>query len=124
MVKLFLLLMFLAFPVHADDVQWSKGFTANCIDATERADGTLLALSEIGSIKYSIFPDGEIVNPEHVHVSGGPCRSTFIDTKQFSVGVKDIYMTTIDTDGRESVFSTVKTHTIIKANPKPPKSWL
>lgn len=124
MKKLFILLLLVVVaPVHADDVQWSKGFTVNCTNPTLREDGTTLLSSEIGSIKYFIFRDGQTTDPEHTHISIGACKAAFIDTKSnLTTGVKDIYAVTVDTEDRESDFSQVLTHRIIKSRPKPPSN--
>lgn len=121
MKKLFILLL-IPFSVFADDVQWSKGFTINCTDATEREDGSALPPGEIGSIKYYAYRDGETTEPEYTFQFIGGCGPSVIDTKQLTTGIKDFYATTVDTDGRESstVSLTKATHNIMKARPKPP----
>jgi hypothetical protein len=121
MKKIFFLMLF-AFPVHAADVQWSQGFNIDCDNPTERSDGTPLEVTEITSIKYYIFKDGEATTPEYTHEAFGACAPTLIDTKQGTTGIKNIFATTKDTDGRESSsYSNGLTHTIIKSRPKPPR---
>jgi len=119
-----ILMMFLSVAC-ADDIQWSKGFTINCTDATQREDGTALLTSEIGSIKYYAYPSGETTNNEHVFEFIGGCKAVQIDTKQLTTGVKDFYATTVDTDGREStdLSATKVTHTIMKSRPKAPEPY-
>ena len=121
-LALFVTSAVLTMDAMADDVQWSKGFTINCTNATEREDGTALPAAEIGSIKYYAYRDGETTNPEHIYQVMGACKASVIDTKQLTTGIKDFYATTVDIDGRESttVSTTFVTHNIVKSRPKPP----
>ena len=41
---------------NADTVQWSKGYTADCDNPTEREDGTVMSAAEISHIIYQIIP--------------------------------------------------------------------
>jgi len=125
MKTILIIMIMLVSSVHADDIQWSKGFTINCTNAVEREDGTALLPSEIGSIKYYAYPSGETTNNEHVFEFIGGCKAVQIDTKQLTTGVKDFYATTVDTDGREStdLSATKVTHTIMKSRPKAPEPY-
>ena len=76
---------------------------------TEREDNTPLTAAEIGA--YRLYIDG--VETQQIP----PTENTF--TIELSPGTYDINLTTVDTDGRESVFSETITQVIL-ASPKPP----
>lgn len=76
---------------------------------TEREDNTPLTAAEIGA--YRLYIDG--VDTQQIP----PTENTF--TVELSPGTYDINLTTVDTDGRESVFSETITQTIL-SKPKPP----
>ena len=107
--------------VAAKEVQWSQGYTANCTNATQRVDGTILNATEIAFVKYQIIPVSSTSATYEVIMSGG-CRTTFIDTKQFvPVGSYLMHGITVDTDGLESVLSSPGVELIVqKARPKSP----
>jgi hypothetical protein len=119
-LSLFLIISTLSCIAHADDVQWSKGYTANCDNAVERENGEPLALSEIDRVEYYLDKtDGNITNPVLTILMNGGCKPMFVDTRQLSVGDYFAYGRTWDTDGLDSVVSTpgVPKH-IQKSRPK------
>jgi hypothetical protein len=118
-MKLFIILMLLVLPVQAKVVQWSQGYTANCTNATQREDGTALALAEIQKVVYQI-KSGDSVIYEALMMGG--CNDMYIDTKQFiPPGEYLLYGFTVDTEGLESALSDPGvTLTVQKARPKPP----
>lgn len=120
-MKKLLILLLIPFAVHAKDVQWAQGYTANCDNATEREDGTALPLNEIASVHYLIIPasGGE---PIYTMIMTGGCNPMFVDTHQFvPAGNYLLHGITVDTEGRQSVMSTPgNVLTVIKARPKPP----
>ena len=122
MKRLFIIAAFLIAGVtNADDVQWAKGYTADCDNATEREDGTALPADEIAVVKYMIATSGT-ATPTHTAIMAGGCNPTFIDTKRYvPVGDYFLYGITVDTDGQESVVSSPGVPlTVMKARPKPP----
>lgn len=125
-LTIFMVGSILVMDAQAADVQWSKGYDANCINPTERADGTPLPASEIASIKYHIYRAGTVANgnPEYeAPPMVGGCKATFINTKLMTIGDKEAYAITVDTDGRESVYSSPAfVFSVVKSNPKPPSS--
>lgn len=124
----FALAMMVISSVNAADVQWSKGYDANCTDATERSDGTPLLAPEIASVEYYIYKEGAFPagNPEIPPiVMVGGCKLTFIDTKLLTTGNKEAYAVTIDTEARRSVYSSPAfVFTVTKSNPKPPSGMI
>jgi len=106
---------------NADDVQWAKGYTADCDNATEREDGSALDASEIASVRYIIIPEGGTV-PVYTAIMAGGCTPTYIDTKKFvPVGRYFLHGITVDTDGRESAVSSPGAPlTVQKSRPNPP----
>jgi hypothetical protein len=118
-MKLFIILLLLALPVQAEVVQWSKGYTAGCIDATQREDGTALAPAEIQKVVYQIVSGTSVIY--EVLMAGG-CKDTYIDTKQFiPPGEYLLHGYTVDTAGLESALSSPGVAlTVQKARPKPP----
>lgn len=115
-----LLAALIATTVNATEVQWAQGFSANCTNATERTDGSILNATEISVVKYRIRDLNGLLVYEAIMAGG--CRTTFIDTKQFvPVGNYLAHGITVDTDGLESIESTPGTSLVImKSRPKPP----
>ena len=118
-MKYFLLLL-LPFAVQAEVIQWSKGYTAGCDDATERVDGSPLLPGEIAVVEYYIDPIDGNPAPEHLILMPGGCEDTFVDTKGFQIGDYYRYARTFDTDGLVSDMSAGVLMTIQKARPKSP----
>jgi len=89
MKRIILFILFLPFSVQAYQYQitWTS--------PTERADGTPLPISEISH--YDLYADGALLTA----VPGGD--STF--QSSMDPGEHCFAMKTVDTDGRESVFS-------------------
>ena len=102
----YLLLLLIAFQVNAEIVDVSFE------PPTAREDGTLLPASEIAG--YGVFDDGIPIAPADM-VFG--VNTVAVD---LPYGRHNLTMTTVDTNGRESVFSTVFTF-VLNANPHPPK---
>ena len=117
---LFVLMLFVSMVATAQDIQWSKGYTAGCDNAVEREDGSALLPEEIAFVMYYLDPtDG---NPDAMHTitMGGGCTDTFVDTKVFPTGDYFRYAKTVDTSAQESVLSVGVPLTIQKARPNPP----
>ena len=121
------LILFAAFlmtsvDVMAETIQWSKGYTGGCTNATQREDGSPLLATEIAKVEYYLDKnDGDIISPEMTVIMTGGCKDTFINTKQVGTGDYFIYARTFDTDGRVSVASSPGVLvTIQKARPNPP----
>ena len=117
---IFLIQLAIASSVNAETVQWSKGFTAGCDNATERTDGTPLDVSEIDRVEYYIDPTDQNPSPAYTIPMAGGCQDLFVDTRQFPVGDYFRYAKTIDTDDRESDLSPGTAFTIQKPRPNPP----
>jgi hypothetical protein len=116
---------------EAEVFQWSQGFTADCENATERQDGSVLCNgvnctpSEIQAVRYYIgTTDGDIENPELTFLMDGGCVATAVDTRGLLTDVIYYrYAMTQDTDGRWSSFPSTPglSFTLVKAKPKAPR---
>ena len=97
--------------------------TLNCALPTEREDGTPLVEGEISQIRfYSGNTTGDYSLP--VNTTQGVCQWVIDNTTITDGSTLYIVVTAIDTDGRESVYSPEKTHTVIAVKlPKAP-TWL
>ena len=121
-MKYLLFVLMLAFSsVHADTVQWSKGYTADCENATQRVDGSALAITEIATVIYQIIPASGGV-PIYEALMQGGCKPTFVDTKShIPTGDYLLHGITVDTDGQASIQSSPGVPmTVQKAKPKAP----
>lgn len=114
--------------VHALEIQWSHGFTADCDNASERDDGTPLPVSEIYMVNYLIMAKGDdplVDSPVyHIEMLGG-CMPVPVDTKNvLAPGEYDIYGVTVDTSQPNRLNSIPSTPAfdlrITKNRPKPP----
>jgi hypothetical protein len=118
-LSLILIISTLTCTVNAQTVQWSKGYTAGCIDATQREDGTALAQAEIQKVVYQIVSGTSVI---YEAIMTGGCKDTYIDTKQFiPPGEYLLHGFTVDTAGLQSALSSPGVAlTVQKARPKPP----
>jgi hypothetical protein len=105
-MKKLLFLFFLSFPVFADQVNGT--FTP----PTEREDGSTLTQAEIGG--YKLYVDS-------VEVQSIPNTDTAFAI-ELTPGTYALNLTTVDTDGRESIYSNTLTQ-IIPARPNPPTGF-
>ena len=99
-----------------------QNFTANCINPTERTDGTPLALSEIAEIVYYVDVSGGFTgNPLLTINMQGGCMAVPVDLQQFPINIElGRYAKTIDTGGLESIVAAGRTFIVQSANPKAP----
>ena len=91
MKYLIAILLLISFSAHADIVQWSQGYTANCDNPTERTDGTTLDISEIKRVEYFISTLDGLAGQERAALTGGQvvfaismiggCAPVFVDVK-------------------------------------------
>ena len=105
-MKYILLLLLISFQAYAEVVDISFE------PPTAREDGTLLSPSEIAG--YGVFNDGVAISPTSL-VFG--VNTVAVD---LPYGRHNLTMTTVDTNGRESLYSVVFSF-VLNANPKPPK---
>lgn len=98
-----------------------KQYTAGCVDAIARTDGTPLLASEIAKVEYMIDDvDGNLVNPLFTVIMMGGCQDTIIDLQQFPAGDYFRYAITVDTDGLVSAVSQSNPFTMKNAPPNAP----
>lgn len=114
MIKYFILLLLLPFTLLADPIVWNT--------ATEREDGTILPASEIAghNIYYSDGTPG--VYPNILWVPMPSLTGVVPKGNGFD---RQVVVTTVDTDNRESAFSlevTVIGEVVIIADPNPPSN--
>ena len=84
LILMLIITLLVAGPLQADVIQWSKGYTAKCDNATEREDGTPLPPEEIDMVIYYISEVyGDIDNAIYTVIMDGGCKDTFIDTKSY-----------------------------------------
>jgi hypothetical protein len=116
-----LLTIVLSTSAHAQIVKRNTGYTGDCDNPTARTDGTPLAVTEIHSVEYYLFPTGETDPTKYAlkHVLLGGCRPTHIDTSDVPVGDYRAFGKTIDTDGKPSVMSEGSTEIISIQNASP-----
>ena len=88
---------------------------------SEREDNTPISLSEIAG--YNIFCGTEVgVYPIMIPVAGGSTTSHSLANADLPLGTNYCVITTLDTDMRESQYSSIITVDMVldKTNPKPP----
>lgn len=106
-MKSLYLLLFLPLSVFAGSLSW--------VAPTEREDGSLLSPDEIAG--YRVYWGAETENYQNqINVEG---NTTSIEY-DFPIGDTFLVVTTIDTDGRESLYSIEKFFPVQPVKPRAP----
>lgn len=125
-MKYLILLLLIPFNIYAVNliidptIPGQSTLTMTCVYPIEREDGTPLAIGEIATVKFYVESNG-VGGFVPAGSNSTACRQVY-DMSAVADGVYVYVATTLDTDGRESVFSAVNLTATVKrmANPKAP----
>lgn len=116
--------MLMPFSVMADitvDPTVDPSYTLTCTQPIEREDGTPLAIGEIAENRFYI---GTAPNDYQEQISNIPASCSLnVDATAVADGNYYYVVTVVDTDGRESLYSTPFVVTVQRVKPPKAPTW-